>query len=282
MSRKFTGGTLNGSAYALTVQQMNDRRLGLGIDFGGTGIKAALLDLESGGLVTRRIRISTPQPATPEAVASTIAELTERIDAEHAIPADAVVGCGLPAPIKEGRVMAAANIDSGWVGVSVDEVLGTALGRPVVGINDADAAGLAEMRFGAGRGHQGTVLLLTIGTGIGSGLFVDGRLVPNTEMGHLEYRGKDAEVRLSGVARQRRKLSWKAWAVEFNEFLARVDFYFWPDLIILGGGVSKVVHKYVEYIDCRAPVVAATFRNTSGIIGAAVHAGEVRAEGSAV
>ena len=172
--------------------------------------------------------------------------------------------------------MIAANIDKGWIGQAVGDILGNALNRPVVAVNDADAAGLAEMRFGAARDCHGTVLLLTVGTGIGSALLVDGILVPNTEFGHLEFRGKDAETRLSGVARERRHQRWKAWAGEFNEYLARLELYFWPDLIVLGGGVSKVIDKYSAYLKSRAPIVPAAYRNTSGIIGAALNAADKR------
>lgn len=170
--------------------------------------------------------------------------------------------------------MTAANIDKRWIGISAEELLGKALGRRVYAINDADAAGMAEMRFGAGRGASGTVLMLTLGTGIGSGLFVDGRLVPNTEMGHLEWRGRDVELRLSGVARERRHMRWRAWANEFSAFLERVELYFWPDLIILGGGVSKELKKYEKWLESRAKIVPARFLNTSGIVGAAMYASD--------
>jgi polyphosphate glucokinase len=250
------------------------RRLGLGIDFGGTGIKTALLDLDSGELVSRRVRVNTPQPSTPAAVARSIAEIVERASHDNPIPDGIPVGIGLPGVIKDGRVMTAANIDKGWIGTSADEVVGAALSRRVYAINDADAAGLAEVRLGAGRNARGTVLLLTLGTGIGSGLFVDGRLVPNTELGHIELNGRDAETRISGAARERRRMRWKAWALEFNEYMARLEAYLWPDLIILGGGVSKVGDRYREYLKSRAPIVPAHYRNTSGIIGAALNAAD--------
>ena len=248
--------------------------LGLGIDFGGTGIKGALVDLATGSLETRRVRIDTPRPSTPEAVAQTIARIAQTISADHEIPDDLPVGLGLPGVVKDGVVMTAANIDKAWIGASASEIVGEALGRRVVAMNDADAAGLAEVRLGAGRDSRGTVLLLTVGTGIGTGLFVDGRLVPNTELGHLEVRGRDAETRLSGVARERRRLRWREWALEFNEYISRVEAYLWPDLIILGGGVSKVIDKYREFLVSRAPIVPASYRNTSGIIGAAIHASD--------
>ena len=249
-------------------------RFALGIDFGGTGIKAALINLSSGELVSSRVRVNTPRPSTPDAVAAAVQGVVARVDADHTIPADIPVGIGLPGVVKNGLVMTAANIDKAWIGTSADEVVGTALGRRVYAMNDADAAGLAEVRLGAGRGNSGTVLMLTVGTGIGSGLFVDGELVPNTELGHLEVNGRDAETRVSASARERRRLRWKAWATEFDEYLARLEAYLWPDLIILGGGVSKVIDRYRPWLVSRAPIVPALYRNTSGIIGAALNAAD--------
>lgn len=249
-------------------------RVGLGIDIGGTGVKAALVNLTTGALASRRVRVATPKPSTPEAVAQTVRQVVDTIAADNALPADLPVGAGLPGVIKRGHVMTAANIDKSWIGVSAAELFGKALGREVTVINDADAAAIAEERLGAGRDVSGTVLLLTIGTGIGSGLLVDGQLVPNTELGHIEIKGRDAERQLSGVARERRRLRWKAWAAEFNVYLARLEAYLWPDLIILGGGVSKVIDKYREYLVSKAPIVPAQFLNTAGIIGAALAAAD--------
>ncbi len=248
--------------------------IGLGIDVGGTGVKCALVDLRTGALVTRRVRVDTPHPATPEAVAATIRVVVDAVTTEHPLPEGLPIGCGLPAVIVGGVVMTAANIDKRWIGVHAEELIGGALGRRVHVLNDADAAATAEDRIGAGRNHRGTVLLLTVGTGIGSGLLVDGKLVPNTEFGHIEVKGKDAETQLSGVARDRRRLRWKAWAAEFNGYLARLEAYLWPDLIILGGGVSKVTSRYEEWLKSRAPIVPAQFLNTAGIIGAALAAAD--------
>jgi polyphosphate glucokinase len=252
----------------------------IGIDIGGTGVKAALVDVSTGELLSRRHRVNTPKPATPEAVAAAVKHLVGLIGAEVDLPADLPAGVGIPGPIKSGVVKVAANIDKRWIGTNAEVLIGKALGgRRVFAINDADAAGLAEIRFGAGRDVEGTVLMLTIGTGIGSGLFVDGRLVPNTEFGHLEFRGRDAELRVSGVARERRNMRWHAWANEFSAFLARVELYFWPDLIILGGGVSKELKKYQRWLVAKAPIVAAKFLNTSGIVGTAMYATDrMRAE----
>ena len=245
---------------------------GLGIDIGGTGVKAALIDLETGELISRRVRAGTPKPATPSAVAKTVREVVDQIAEDNPLPADTPVGIGLPAAIVGGTVMTAANIAKSWIGTNAEALLGEALGREVHVLNDADAAAIAEARLGAGRGVAGTVLLLTIGTGIGSGLLVRGRLVPNTELGHLEYRGKEAESRLSGAARLRRGIRWKQWAEEFNGYLERLELYFWPDLIILGGGVSKELGRFGPLLKSRAPIVAAQFLNTSGILGAAMYA----------
>ena len=250
------------------------RDLALGIDFGGTGIKTALIYAGTGELISNRLRMTTPNPATPDAVAGTIVKLIANVAKEHAIPDGTPIGLGLPGVVKNGVVNTAANIDKAWIGASAEDVVGTALGRRVYAMNDADAAGLAEVRLGAGRDVRGTVLLLTVGTGIGSGLFYNGKLIPNTELGHIEVNGRDAETRISGAARERRRLRWKSWALEFNEYLARVESYLWPDLIVLGGGVSKVIDKYRDQLKSRAPIEVAQFRNTSGIIGAAIHATE--------
>jgi polyphosphate glucokinase len=249
-------------------------RFGLGIDVGGTGIKASVVDLSSGELVTKRVRVNTPKPATPEAVAEAIRAVVDTVALEHSVPADMPAGAGLPCVVKNGMTLTAANIDKKWIGAQADQIIGAALGRRVLVINDADAAAIAEARLGAGKDVPGTVLVLTIGTGIGSGMLVDGRLVPNTELGHLEFKGKDAETLLSGASRERRRLRWKTWATEFDQFLARVELYLSPDLIILGGGVSKVMDKYRQYLTARAPIVTAKYLNTSGIIGAALAAAD--------
>ena len=262
----------------MTTYAMSD--VGLGIDVGGTGVKAALVELAGGELLTSRVKLLTPDPATPEAVIATIREVVDMVDAEQALPADLPIGCGLPGPIKAGRLMSAANLDRGWVGAAAEELVGEALGRRVRAINDADAAGVAEMALGAGRGEMGTVLLLTLGTGIGSALFHGGRLLPNTEFGHIQFMSRDAETLVGGAARKRRRLGWAAWAREFNEYLGQLEDYLWPDLIILGGGVSKSMEKYGELLESRAPIVAAQFLNMAGIIGAAMAAAQ--AEGRAV
>jgi polyphosphate glucokinase len=243
--------------------------LALGIDVGGTGVKAALVDLATAELVSPRVRERTPQPATPDAVAQTVARVVARVLEGRTVPADLPVGCGLPGVVKAGALKTAANIDMAWVDWPAEERIGALLGRRTWIINDADAAGLAEIAYGTGAGRPGVVILLTIGTGIGSALFLDGELVPNTEMGHLEMHGRDAETLVSGAARERRKLGWKRWTHEFNGYVERVERYFWPDLFIFGGGVSKEWAKWGKWAESRAPIVLARFLNTSGIIGAA-------------
>jgi polyphosphate glucokinase len=259
------------SSAALAASQ---RRHGvaLGFDVGGTGVKGAVVDLATGRLLTARVRRPTPKPSTPEAVAHTMAEVVGVLSASGHVAEGMPVGVGLPGVVKDGRVLTAANIDQGWMAINAEEVIGKALGRRVIALNDADAAGLAEVVYGAATGQRGTVLMLTIGTGIGTAIYVDGHLLPNLECGHIELNGKDAETQVSGVARERRGMSWKAWAKEFNQYLAHMEFYFWPDLIILGGGVSKALDKYGKLLVTRAPIVPAALLNSAGIVGAAAFA----------
>jgi polyphosphate glucokinase len=239
----------------------------IGVDIGGSGIKGAVVDSRRGALASDRIRVPTPQPAKPHAVVAATAALVAELG-----PDEGPVGIGLPSPICGGHAMAAANIHKSWIGVDAVTAFSEAIGRPCVVLNDADAAGVAEMRFGAGRGVRGVVLMLTLGTGIGSSLFLDGALVPNLELGHIEIRGKDAERRASAGARERKGLSYTQWAPLLNEYLDRIDALIWPDLVILGGGVSKRADRFLPMLDVRPPVVAATLRNEAGIVGAALRA----------
>lgn len=238
----------------------------LGIDIGGSGIKGAPVDTARGVLTADRYRVPTPSPSTPQAVAAVVADIATRFIWNGPI------GCTFPAVIKDGVAYSAANVDKSWVGANGQELLQQRTGCPVVLLNDADAAGIAEMAFGAGRGHAGVVMMLTFGTGIGSALFIDGRLVPNTELGHLEIRKKDAETRASDRARVERKFSWKQWAKRVNEYLERVEVLFSPDLFIIGGGVSKKHEKFVPLLHTRAPIVTAQLLNEAGIVGAALAA----------
>ncbi len=242
----------------------------IGVDIGGSGIKAGIVDARRGTLIGERVRVSTPQPAVVADVLSATAEVVRSL-ARDSGP----IGIGFPGAIVGGRVMTTANVDDGWLGQPAAELFSEAVGRPCVVLNDADAAGVAEMRFGAGRGVPGVVLLLTLGTGIGSALFLDGELVPNTELGHIEIRGKDAELRASAGARERNDLSYAKWAPLLDEYLHRIDQLIWPDLIILGGGISKRADKFMHRLNARPPVLPATLRNEAGIVGAAMRARSV-------
>lgn len=242
----------------------------LGIDFGGSGIKAAPINTKTGELVKERYRIETPQPATPEAVAGVVKELVKHFDWKGA------VGIGFPAVIQGGVARTAANIDKSWIGTDVNRLLSETIKLPVFAVNDADAAGMAEMKFGAGKGFKGTVLLLTIGTGIGSVLFSKGKLVPNTELGHIIMRGMDAELYASDSARKRDNLEWDEWGGRFNEYLQYMESLFWPDMIIVGGGVSKKTERFWDLIHVKSKVVPAQLLNDAGLIGAALYAKTVR------
>lgn len=238
----------------------------LGIDIGGSGIKGAPVDLDRGELAGERHRIPTPQPAEPKAVAEIVGKVVRYFDWKDPI------GITFPAVIKNGRTLTAANVDKSWIGTDGEKLFAEKSGCPVVLLNDADAAGLAEMTFGAGKGRKGVVILLTLGTGIGSAIFTDGVLLPNTEFGHMEIRGKDAEHRASARIRKEKKLGWKSWAKNINEFLARMDILFSPDLYIIGGGVSRRHDKFFPFLESKAEMVPALLRNHAGIIGAALAA----------
>jgi polyphosphate glucokinase len=249
-------------------------RTAIGVDVGGSGIKTAVVDIDAGVFVSERLRVPTPVPSTPEAVSRSIARLVKRLVTATGLGPDVPLGIGLPGVVLDGVLKTAANIDPSWVDFPITQQLGKALKRPVVIANDADAAGIAEMRFGVGRDRKGVVVLLTLGTGVGSAVFIDGKLVPNAEFGQMEIRGRPAERRSAAAARTRRGLSWKAWANDLDEHLHRIDDLIWPELIILGGGVSKNADKYVPRLTVRPPVVPAQLRNDAGIIGAAVIASE--------
>ena len=254
-----------------------DRRVGIGVDVGGSGIKAAAVDLDTGELIGLRHRVPTPQPSTPAAVVASIARMVKKIVSEVTLGPDALVGVGFPAVVIDGVTRSAANVDPGWLGFDADRAMERVLKRPVHIVNDADAAGVAEMRFGAGIGVRGTVFLITLGTGTGSALFYNGMLVPNLELGHMEIRGRDAERRSAAAARIRRGISWKAWATDLDEHLLAIEKLFSPRLFIIGGGVSKRADLYVPKLTVRARVVPAKLRNDAGIVGAAMAAAEQEA-----
>jgi polyphosphate glucokinase len=252
--------------------------LAIGIDFGGSGIKGAVVDVRTGLLVGDRLRVPTPQPSVPREVVAVMDGLIRRL-VEHWKPGEAdgfPVGVGIPAAIRNGTTMTSANIDSAWKGFPAEREMSVVLKRTVAVGNDADVAGLAELRFGAGRGQTGLVIVLTIGTGVGSALFIDGHLLPNTELGHLEMRGRDAEERVAESARDRLGLNWRDWAAGFDEYLHLLERLFWPDLFILGGGASKRADNYLPYVTVKTPIALATLRNNAGIVGGALIAHERR------
>jgi polyphosphate glucokinase len=246
----------------------------MGIDVGGSGIKGVPVDLETGELAGERYRLPTPEMAMPDEVADTVAAVVKNFNWQGP------VGVGFPAVIRGGVVHTAANIHNSWINVNAEKLFSERTGNPVYVLNDADAAGLAEMRFGVGKERQhGVVIMITIGTGLGTVIFVDGKMVPNTELGHLEIRGKDAERRASDAARQRKEMSWDKWARRFNEYLNTLERLFWPDLFILGGGVSKVSEKFIPLLQLRTEVVPAVLLNQAGIVGAALYADMREKEG---
>ena len=242
----------------------------IGIDFGGSGIKAAPVDLITGEFSADRERIDTPEQSSPKAVAKVMGQLLERFP-----ESSSAVGVTIPGVVRKGGVVAsAANIDKSWIGTDADDLLSEHLGREVHVINDADAAGLAEARFGVARGRQGLIIVTTLGTGIGSALLYDGVLVPNTELGHLEIEGHDAESRAANSARKKDGLSWERWAERLTTYYRTIEKLFSPDLIVVGGGVSKHGREFIPLIEVDTEIISATLRNTAGIVGAAALAAD--------
>lgn len=244
-------------------------RIALGVDIGGSGIKGAPVDLALGSLTEERVRIDTPQPSTPDAVADVVSEIVNSFSYEGP------VGCAMPSVVQHGVVATAANIDDGWIGLDGRELLERRLKVPVALLNDADAAGMAEVTYGAAKGVSGLVCLLTFGTGIGSALFVDGVLVPNSELGHLEFKGMDAEDYASARTRKDENLSWEEWGGRVAEFLRHLERTMTPDLFIIGGGVSRKLDEFREFIEVSTPIVPARLRNSAGIVGAALAASSI-------
>jgi polyphosphate glucokinase len=235
----------------------------LGIDIGGTGIKAAKVDTRTGKLVTERMRFPTPEPSTPKNVVKVIQEAVRHFGYEG--PA----GCGFPGVVRGGVIRSAANVSKKWIGVSARDIMKKATGLDFFVGNDADFAGIAEMRFGAGRGRKGLVIMLTFGTGIGTALFMDGKLIPNVELGHLEIRGREAEKWASERTRIEEGLSFRRWARRVNIYLGRMHDYFWPELFILGGGASRKFEKFRKHLEVPCDLLPAELRNRAGVIGAA-------------
>lgn len=238
--------------------------LPIGVDIGGTGIKVAPVDLAKGSLAGDRIRVATPSPATPEAIATAVASLVASIGGT------APVGLTMPSVVVGGIIKTASNIDASWLGTDAAALFAAATGRKVGVVNDADAAGMAEMRYGAGVGHDGVVVLVTLGTGIGSALFVHGVLVPNTELGHLQLHHGVAEAWAAGSVREREDLSWSEWASRLSGYLEHLEDLLYPDLFLIGGGVSKKSDKFVPLLSCSTPVEVARLHNDAGIVGAAM------------
>ncbi len=238
----------------------------LGIDIGGTGIKGAPVNTDTGELLADRYRIKTPSPAKPQPMAAVVAKIADHFNWKGRL------GIGYPGVVRKGVTLTAANVHKDWIGFDAAKSIKKITGHKTCIINDADAAGIAEMTFGAGKGRQGVVLLITIGTGLGTALFTDGQLLPNSEFGHLVIDGMEAEWFASDAARKREKLSWKKWGLRFNQYLQIMENLFWPDLIILGGGISKKHKEFLPFISVQAEVVPAQMLNEAGIIGAAVGA----------
>jgi polyphosphate glucokinase len=238
----------------------------LGIDIGGSGIKGAPVDTKTGKLLGERHRIPTPEPSSPEKVAKAIKELVKHFKWKGPI------GCGFPAVVQNGVVKTAANIDKSWINTDARKLFKEVTKLPVWVINDADAAGLAEVKLGAGAGFKGAIVVLTVGTGIGSSLFIKGKLYPNTEFGHVEFKGMDAEAYASDATRKKENLDWEVWGKRLNEYLSHIEFLCWPEMIILGGGASKKLDLFQHHLNLIAKVVPAKFLNDAGIIGAALSA----------
>lgn len=238
----------------------------LGVDIGGSGVKGALVNTKTGELISERFRLETPQPATPKAIAETLKNLVSHFHWQGAI------GCGFPAIIKNGVSLSASNIDKKFIGTNVAEIFTQTTGCETSVLNDADAAGLAELKFGAGCDLKGVVLIVTVGTGLGTAVFVNGILLPNTELGHIILPNqKVAEHFASGAVREKNELSWKKWGQRFNEYLTQLEFLISPDLIVIGGGVSKRFEKFSKTLTCGTKVVPAKLFNHAGIIGAALN-----------
>ena len=247
-------------------------RTAFGIDIGGSGIKGAPVDLRSGEFAADRLRIPTPQPATPAAVADVVQQIVRSFDLHRSVP----IGVTFPAVVRHGVAQSAANVDETWIGTDIEKLLRAATGRQVLAVNDADAAGYAEVEYGAARDVPGLVVVVTLGTGIGTALINDGRLVPNTELGHLEVDGVDAETRASDAARERDGLTFAEWATRLQRYFDELERLFSPDLFVVGGGVSKKHDEYLPLLQLRTPIVPAALRNAAGIVGAARLAAQAR------
>ncbi len=245
---------------------MTESQFAVGIDIGGTGIKGALVNLDTGELVSDRVKIPTPEGGEPEAIAQTVVEIVNQLPG---VTPDVPLGVCFPAIVKNGTTHSAANVSQRWIGFSAEKLFEDALGRPIRFINDADAAGYAEVQYGAASGHHGSVLVTTLGTGIGSAFIYRGTLIPNFELGHLPYNGDSYEKFAANSAREREELSYPVWAERLQLFYSELEFLFSPDLFIVGGGVSKSHEKFLPLLKLETPIIAAQLRNNAGIMGAA-------------
>jgi polyphosphate glucokinase len=243
----------------------------LGIDIGGTGIKGALVDTTTGELASERIKLPTPDGGKPEDVATSVLDIIATLGG---VPDQTPVGICFPAIVRHGTTLSAANVSSKWIGLDAEKFFADKLGRPLTFVNDADAAGVAEARFGAAAGRSGLIILTTLGTGIGSAMILNGALVPNSELGHLEMNGKDAERQAANSVKEKKKLSWSRWAKRLQQYYSMVEALFTPDLFIVGGGVSKSHQEFLPLLKLNTPIIPATLRNNAGIVGAAVLAGD--------
>jgi polyphosphate glucokinase len=246
----------------------------IGIDIGGTGIKGALVNLKKGELITERFRFDTPNGGQPESVVETLKQLVKQIDAPKKTP----IGICFPAPVKNGVTLSASNVSDEWIGLNASKLFSKALGAEIVLLNDADAAGVAEIMFGAGQDRKGLVLMCTLGTGIGTALFMNGKLIPNTELGHIEIDGVDYETKAAYSAKERDNLSFEQWSKILSKYFDRLNRLFYPDLIIIGGGVSKDHSSFVHMIESSVEIVPAKSKNNAGIIGAAYYAAKHRSK----
>ncbi|WP_284988275.1 polyphosphate--glucose phosphotransferase [Arthrobacter sp. efr-133-TYG-120] len=244
----------------------------IGVDIGGTGVKGGIVNLEKGEILGNCVRLATPQPADPESVADVVRQLVDELTAGSEAGLDSTVGVTFPGIVQHGTSRSAANMDRTFVDFDIATHFSERIRRPVAVLNDADAAGLAEARYGAGRGTRGTVLVITLGTGIGSALIFDGDVLPNVELGHISIDGHDAETRASAVARERDGLGWKEYSVRLQRYLSELEFMFSPELIIVGGGISQRTDEYLPLLTLRTPVVPAKLRNDAGIVGASIQA----------
>lgn len=242
----------------------------IGVDIGGTGVKAALVDVKTGKLLSDRIKLPTPTGGEPDDIAATVVELVDQLAPDTHTP----IGVTFPAIVRHGRTMSAANVSKAWIGLEAEQLFEERLGRDIHFVNDADAAGVAEDRWGAAKGVDGLVILTTLGTGIGGALIYNGVLIPNAELGHLEIDGHDAESKAANSAREREGLSFEEWAKRLQRYYSHVEFLFSPDLFVVGGGVSKSADKFLPLLDLQTPIVPAKLRNNAGIIGAAALAAD--------